>query len=260
MKKIFQIGFVAALVALLPTGVLFAGNGDGDGKGKKNLVTITPEEDKGINTVSLIINTRDAVNNVEDIQIAIKNEGSYIKEINPVLGGVEVIIVMDPETFYSNPDDDDVIIIEIVGVDNITGVEANNGNVPTSFTTVDEDSGTASGVQNNPTGMHGQSSATNSNAGGTSGGIVNVTATASYKDITIFPNPVIGETNVVTVGEILGRTIEIMDLTGNIVLKTNVAKGSRQTVLDLSMLTPGVYVLMYQTEGGQTISKRIQKI
>jgi hypothetical protein len=261
MKKIFQIGFVVALAALLPTGVVFAG--DGDGKGKKNQVTVMPDQDKGSGSVTLIVNTKDAIN-MDDVHVATRNSGSYIKEVNPVLGGLEVIIGMDPETFYSNPDNDGGIIIEIVGVDNITGVDATDGNngtsVPTGFTTIDEDPGTADGVQNNPTGIHGQSGTNYSNAGGTSGGVVNVSPTTSFKDITVFPNPVMDQTNVVTVGEILGRTIQIMDLSGHIVLTTGVAKGSRQTVLDLSMLKPGVYVLMYQTEGGQTISKRIQKI
>jgi len=260
MKKIFQIGFVAALVALLPTGVLFAG----DGEGKKNQITVMPDENKGTNSLVVVINTRDAITSVEDIQINIKNLGSYIKDVNPVLGGVVVTIEIDPETFYSNPDNDGGIIIEIVGVDNITGVDVtdnyNGTSVPAGFTSVDEDPGTTSGTQNSPTGMHAQSSNSDSNTGGTSSGPINIAPTASHKDITIFPNPVIDETNVVTVGEILGRTIEIMDLTGNIVVKTNVTQGSRQTVLDLSMLKPGVYVLMYQTEGGQTISKRIQKI
>jgi hypothetical protein len=253
MKKIYQIGFIAALVALLPTGILFAGNGDGDGKDKKNTVNVRSTE--GTGTVMLTITTTNLVA-TDQVNIHTKNTGSYVKEVNPVVGGIQVTIEIDPTTFFTDPDNDGGIIIEIVGVDNITGVNATDGNngstIPANLVAADKDHTYTDAVQGSGTSFHTQPASTIP------------TGTTSFssakKDISVYPNPVTDETNVVTVGEILGKTIQIMDLSGHVVMTTIVSKGSRQTVLNLSMLTPGVYVLMYTTEDGQTISKKIQKI
>jgi len=258
MKKIFQIGFIATLAVLLPTGALVAGNGDGDGK--NNIITV-----KTVGNPSSITLHITSTALIDLTNIHIKNSGSYIKELNPVLNGVDVIIEMDPETFYSNPDNDGGIIIEIVGVDNITGVDATSGNngtsIPTGFHAVDENTSTTPTTSSNngfsaPAGIV-QSTSTNS-------GNINpvFTGSSNRKDVNIFPNPVVDETNIVTVGEILGRTIQIMDLTGHIAMSINIAtdENTRQTVLHLGSLTPGIYILMYQTQDGQTISKKIQKI
>jgi hypothetical protein len=262
MKKIFQIGFVLALAALLPTGILFAG--DGDGKGKKSQVTLMPSEGTGTNII-LVINTTERLD-LNSLQVISKTPGSLVKEISPVLGGIQVTIEMDPETFNTNPNDNGGIIIEIVGVDNITGVDVTDGdngtNIPTSFTGIEEDNSSIEGTStdnNSSNGYHSQQTSPSTNGGGSGGGTVTVN-TSARKDITVYPNPVVDNTNVVTVGEILGRTIEIIDLAGHPVLITNVSQGSRQTTLDLSNLTPGIYVIMYHTQDGQTISKRIQKI
>lgn len=261
MKKIFQIGLIAALAVLMPTGALVAGNGDGDGKSKKNIVTIKTEGEPS--SIILHINTTAAV----DLnQLHIRNNGSFIKEVNPVLNGVDVIIEMDIESFYSNPDNDGGIIIEIVGVDNITGVDATSGNngtsVPTGFHSVEEGNTSTTPVSSNNNGFNAPAGASTaySNGGGSSNPVI--TFSPGKKDINIFPNPVTDETNVVTVGEILGRTIQLMDLSGHVVMTMNIAtnENTRLTVLHLGALTPGVYILMYQTEDGLTISKKIQKV
>jgi hypothetical protein len=51
-----------------------------------------------------------------------------------------------------------------------------------------------------------------------------------------------------------------MDLSGHVVMNMNVAANSRQTVLNLSMLNPGIYILSYTTEDGRIISKKLQKV
>ena len=254
MKKIYQIGFMAALMALLPTGVLFAGDGDGDGKDTKHVVTLK-NGGSGTESVTLTIFTTVPVP-VGDVKIYSKSEGAYVKDVNPVVGGIQVHVVIDPSVNYENNNTGDVII-EIVGVDNITGIDATDGNtgnaVPTGLVAVGNKGGDENNnnQQDNSTSYHSNSS--NPNV---------ATSFTSYgkNDVNIYPNPVKDQTNVVTVGEILGKKIEVMDMSGHVVMNMIVGKGSRQTVLDLSMLTPGIYIISYETEDGQVISKKIQKI
>lgn len=257
MKKIYQLGFIAALVALLPTGVLFAGDGNGNGKDSKSTVSITNNVATEMVTLT-ILSSKPII--LSDVQVTSRTEWSYINDVNPILGGVEVIIHVDHSAEISG--EGEVIVIDIVGVDNITGVnttDGNNGNsLPTNI--VDYNKGEiANGTQNNNnsgTGLHQDPSTTNGIGGGTNPTVI---YNGTKNDITIFPNPVIDEVNVVTVGEILGKNIEIMDLSGRVVMNMVLPSNTRQTVLDLSMLNPGLYILSYITEDGKIISKRIQK-
>jgi hypothetical protein len=262
MKKIYQLGLTVALSALLPTGVLFAG--DGDGKDKKN--TITLESAAGAETITVFIATEDILK-MGDIQIISKSAGCTVKETNPVLGGLQVVITMDPDPeSHTDPNSSGGIIIEIVGVDNITGVEAtdgNNGNNIPSNLVMNEDNkevtnSTGNG-QNNSTGLH-ANPVSNSGTNPTTIPSSIVPTSGGKKDINIFPNPVMQQTNVVTVGEILGKSIEIIDLSGHVVVTMIVPENSRQTVIDMSGLNPGLYILNYKTEDGRVISKKVQKI
>ncbi len=256
MKKIFQFGFVAALVALLPAGLLRAGNGDGDNKDKKKVVTVNNTERS--TSIQLVLFTPDIdINNIHQIQIHTKGESASVTDFRPSVGGLIVNIAINPDVVdYINPDSD--IIIEIVGVDNITGVGASDGNSGTSIPSniVFEDDQN-SGVVNNDQGIG--SSNFQGNSGNFNNNATNIFS-GNKNDINIFPNPVTDETNVVTVGEILGRSIQIMDLSGHVVMNMNVAANSRQTVLNLSMLNPGIYILSYTTEDGRIISKKLQKV
>ncbi len=259
MKKIYQLGFIASLVALLPTGLLFAGNNDGDGKDTKNTVSINSSA--STDRIVLVFHTNSNLTK-DDFTVNSKTDYSNISEINPVSGGFEVIIDVQHATESSANGEDEVIIIEIVGVDNITGVDATDGNtgntVPTNISAPDKfdqvagsnNNNTGNGLHQNPDGNH-QGTSTNTNP---------VFNTGHKDDITIYPNPVREEANVVTVGEILGKEIQIIDLSGNVVMNMIIPANSLQTVLNLSMLTPGLYILSYTLEDGRVISKRIQKV
>jgi hypothetical protein len=258
MKKIYQLGFIAALAVLLPSGVLFAGNNDGDGKN-----TVSISNSGSTDRIRLVIFTNDKVTK-DDITITSKTDFSDITDINPITGGFEVVIDVQHSTQSASNGDDEVIIIEIVGVDNITGVDATDGNtgntVPTNLSAPSEMNHVATSTNNNSgTGLHNNPDAGNQQGvGGTSSSPV---FNPTHKDdITIYPNPVREETNVVTVGEILGKEIEIIDLSGNVVMNMIIPANSRQTQLNLSALNPGLYILSYKTEDGRVISKRIQKI
>lgn len=260
MKKIYQLGFIASLVALLPTGMLFAGHIDGDGKNTINTVSIngSPSTDR----IVLVIHTDDKITK-DDFTVNTKTDYSSISEINPVSDGFEVIIDVQHSTESASNGDDEVIIIEIVGVDNITGVDATDGNtgntVPTNISAPTEMDHTASSTNTNSgTGYHQNIEGNQQGVGGTNS--VPVFNPGHKDDITIYPNPVRSETNVVTVGEILGKEIEIIDLSGNVVMNMIIPANSRQTQLNLSMLNPGLYILSYKTEDGRVISKRIQKL
>ena len=254
MKRMYKIGLIASLTAMLPIG-LFAGNGDGDGKDKKSVVTVVNSNQTDHLTLFVAIPENFDFNKV---QIHARNTITYLNHINYVANGIEIGVDIDHSGSSTGNGDDDVIIIEIVGVDNITGVDAtddnNGGNMPTSFTSGIDHTNMLEVIptQDTPTGLH-------SNPTGSLTTVGQI-QTVGKEDIQIYPNPVRSETNVVTVGEILGKTIQIMDLSGNTVLTTIVGAGSRQTVLDLSALTPGLYILSYTTEDGKTISKRIQKV
>lgn len=250
MKKIYQIGFIAMLVALLPTDLVFAG--DGYGKDTKN--TIAVKNGASSKTITLMVNTTGLIV-TDDILVTTTTPGAYIRDISPVVNGFEIAIDLDPDLVNSVGIDNGDVIIEIVGVDNITGVDASDGNTGTSYNTniVITDLGdNFTGNNGNGTEMHG-----NPNSNGT---VFNPVTSTSKNDVTIYPNPVVDQTNVVTVGEILGKKIEIMDLSGHVVMNIIVPQNSRQTVIDLSQLTPGLYILNFEMEDGQVISKRIQKI
>lgn len=250
MKKIYQLGFLATLIALLPTGILLAGNGN-------NTISINPASSRSI---ILMVNTTGTIN-MDDIAVSTETPGVSINSIVPVINGFEVAIDLDPTIF--NPSSVGVgggaIVIEIVGVDNITGVDASDGSTGTGVSTNmvahfnDPLNYSDGNAQNNGTGMQ-----SNPNDGN---GIHVVPSFGNAKDdIKIYPNPVIDQTNVVTVGEILGRTIQIIDLTGHVVANYIVPSNSRQMSLDLSALNPGIYILNYETEDGRIISKKIQKV
>lgn len=248
MKKIYRIGLTAMLIALLPTGLVFAGNG----KGTKNTVEVKNSADS--RTITLMVNTDDVLT-MDEIAITSPIAGVSIKEVTPYTGGLKIIIDIDPsvETVAGKGNGD--IIIEIVGVDNITGVGASDENTGSSFNTNimvgDANEGDNNNGSSNGTGMQGVTPP--------AGTVVPYTVTGK-SDVTIFPNPVIDETNVVTVGEILGKTIQIMDLSGYVVMNMVVGKNSRQTTLNLTGLTPGIYILNYTGQDGRVISKRIQKV
>lgn len=248
MKKAFKIGFLVSLLAILPAANLFAG--DGDGKDKKRSVSMRSGGESGLVTFHIYSTTTIDINAIE---ITPRNPGASIKEINPVVGGIDVVIDFVPVTNYDgNPNNDDVIVFDIVGVDNITGVDGSNNNTGTHFGVNIFETADGNGTTNNNGAAGGSfSSPTNSTNTFTS-------FTATKSDISVYPNPVITETNVVTVGEILGRTIDILDLSGKSVLTIVVT--NKQTTLDLSDLNPGLYILNYKTSEGKVISKRIQKV
>jgi hypothetical protein len=256
MKKIYQLGFIASLAALLPTGILFAGNGDG--KGNKNTISITNSTQA--QTITLTVLSSEPII-IENIGINTKTDWSYIHAVNPIMGGVEVVINVDHEAELSG--EGDVIIIEIVGVDNITGVNTTDGNsgnsMPTNLVNDHNNNvSSATDIINEQADYNHVESTSNSMEQPGSNPIV--VFNGQKEDINIYPNPVKNEANVVTVGEILGKTIQIIDLSGHPVMNMAIPANARQTVLDLSQLIPGIYILSYTTEDGRVISKRIQKI
>ncbi len=242
-----------ALVALFPAASVFAGGGDGEGK--KSILTI--QNTGSASTINLHINQVVSIG-----QINIRNSGAYIKEINPATPGVDIVIGIADESFYSSPENDGGIIIEIVGVDNITGIGAEDGNtgttIQTGFHSMDDENEIVGGPE---TGYNNAQAELPSNQIVSTKPIIpTFTPSTGKNDINIFPNPVMNETNVVTVGEILGREIKVMDLSGHIIIAMTVNNASRQTVLNLEELNPGIYIIIFETEDGKTISKKIQKI
>jgi hypothetical protein len=69
----------------------------------------------------------------------------------------------------------------------------------------------------------------------------------------------VGETNVVTVGEILGKSLDVVDLSGRR-HKSILLNGNQRTTISLGDLPPGIYMLIMTTEDGRNFVQRISKL
>lgn len=162
-------------------------------------------------------------------------------------------------------------VIEIVGIDNISGVMNDNSNNPGTQTLrpVDKPNGFIAGdQQNDDPSVVVPNSIIPGNGGSGKGENVQFPEvhlpqsgnTSKNDGIDIFPNPIIDQTNIVTVGEILVRTGNVMDLSGRVVKNLVMNGDMNRITLDLSELHPGIYIVTIQTNIGTTIVKKIKKI
>lgn len=137
-----------------------------------------------------------------------------------------------------------VTVQDILGVDNNSPAQTVNNNVNLTGT---------------PSTVGGSGSVPVNSAvpqGGGSG-----TSAAPALSISIFPNPTTDGVNVVTEGEIIFGVVEVIDLTGKTVKKTNAPSGndgnSSNMYISLSELKSGMYLLRFQTDKNIYV-KRIQ--
>lgn len=241
MNRIKQFGIMLlGVVAFLSTSA-YAYNGD------KAHVVVNNAKNTEIIHISIL---SDNVIDINSISLNSSRGSAYIKELNPIVGGINVDIEIGESV---SPDDD--IIIDIVGVDNITGVFVNNNNQTSTQAPTNEENNSLAGNSGND-----NSGSTNYSSNEQS--TVYVQIIAGKKDIQVYPNPIEDETNVVTVGEILGKQLDVVDQTGTIVFSqilTSENGNNRMTTINLSQLKTGLYILRYYGEDGTILCKKLYK-
>jgi hypothetical protein len=234
------------IFGLLAGNPLSATNGPGNGK---QSVMVRGEVSGNQMMVHIPSQTPDAVR----LEFPSHSEWNLVaKHIVP--GGVTVVLEFDGVI----PSNGKVIVDEpwvIVGIDNITGVRSEgNNNDDVTFTQrfaannnhIDEGgSGSDQGNNNSGTSTETENDAPSNSSGNT--------GNTTISEIGIYPNPVSSKATVVTVGEILLRSVQVYDLSGRMV--GDVKANNNRAEFDLSGYNNGVYMVMVQTNEGTKIHK-----
>lgn len=252
---------ILALMALMPVANVWAGDGDG----RTTVISVSGAFTPNTNALTVVLHgkfTQDFVTITPAPGLtvtSVKQEGEIAtitltgNEIQPSgsFGGKEVLDIMT-----------------IVGIDNITGVfvddGGNNGTASGSFRLLDATNEQNTGnkgdgevhpnrvkvpVSNDKNGppTNNNNNPTTDGKGGEEGGF------------SVYPNPVVAETNVVTVGEILGKSLDVVDLGGrrHVSIQLN---GAQRSTINLSQLPPGVYMMILNTQDGRSFVQRFCKL
>lgn len=244
MKPLIYALFIFSLV----TGnALQAANGPGKGK---QSVMVRGEVQGNQMRVHIPCQSPDAVH----IEFPSHSEWNLVaKQIVP--GGVTILFEFDGVI----PSSGKVLIDEpwvIVGIDNITGVrsEGNNNNDHVTFTQrfAASNSNLDEGGAGSDNGNNNSGTSTESEDETPSNPVSN-TGNTTISEIGIYPNPVASKATVVTVGEILLRSVQVYDLSGRIV--GDVQAKNNQAEFDLSGYNNGVYMVMVHTNEGTKVHK-----
>jgi len=79
-------------------------------------------------------------------------------------------------------------------------------------------------------------------------------------DVSIVPNPANEQTDIVTVGEILMRGVQVYDQSGKPVTEfLPVLEGDTKISLDLRQFKPGLYIVMVHTTTGRILTKKLYR-
>lgn len=194
--------------------------------------------------------------------------GFTIGSVNRTLNGIIITMSNDgPNTNFGGKDDEFLDIMTIVGIDNITGVYVdNNSGTDAIHRLVSDIEGIDQG-ESNQNGNGGSNAVPiivdeSESGNGESLEMDNIIYQKNGEfntGFSIYPNPVQDEANIVTVGEILGKCIEVYDLSGKVRKQINVNFDERTTI-NLSDLSPGIYMVILKTEDGRSFVQRINKL
>ncbi|MBE2245903.1 MAG: T9SS type A sorting domain-containing protein [Candidatus Competibacteraceae bacterium] len=257
MKRIIYAKlFIAALIC---APFLSQASNDGREGGTTVIFTISPSA-VDVNTVTLeLATTGDFV--LDDIKITSSNPDLiHIGQIsaNGTVISVDVVVTSrgDGGSIFDE--------IEIVGIDNITGVYINpSGNTSTATAYINPYVDDMNGEQVDdeldaelfPMSLNSNISQPNeiSNPSSSSG-------FSMVRDMVIYPNPARDEVGVVTVGEILGKSIQVMDMSGKIHLEAKVNEGSQKTMIDITDLPAGIYLVSLTAYNGKTYIQKLYKV
>ncbi|HET8829835.1 MAG TPA: pectinesterase family protein, partial [Pelobium sp.] len=75
----------------------------------------------------------------------------------------------------------------------------------------------------------------------------------------LYPNPVSTELNLIHTNAVANAGVEVIGTSGKIVLSLPVVVSSRNTKIDLSGVTPGVYIVVFTNGSEQQVSKFVKK-
>jgi hypothetical protein len=259
MEKRFYLRIVAVVLLLFSTST-FAIGGGGDGS---STISVNKQGKLEIHTIAIqVASVADL--DVNNLQVFSANP-SLIKVTNiSVLGNIiQVNVDLAPS---SKGDDDEIIdVIEIVGIDNITGVFINPGgqqNTATAYV----NNGSDDGDENHTDQVNQLPSASEMviadhqlveqvpTSAPTSGSSVFV------KDMLVYPNPAKDELGVVTVGEILGKSIQIMDMSGKVHKDVKIVENSHKTTIDITDLPAGIYLVNLTALNGKSYIQKFYKV
>jgi len=246
---------IFALAALMPAGKLWAGGGN---------PSIISMSGKNPADGKLVIRISGKFTK-EDVNV-VPVEGYSITKIDYAQDYITVVLQDHTPAVRGDGNEFETDIMTIIGVDNITGVFVGEGNnsggaggyyrfVDAGNVTTDQgdDNNTGSDDNGNLSDSKDPSSGLGSTTSGNSG---QVKHDAGFS---VYPNPVGEETNVITVGEILGKTIQIIDLGGRVRKTVNI-QPLQQFSINLGDLSPGIYLMVMQTEDGRSFVQRITKL
>lgn len=259
MERKFYIG--VAIVLLLYVSIpSFAIGGKGNGH---FIISVNKQKKTQIHTIAIEVASA-ADLDVNSLQIFLANP-NLIKVTDIFILG-NIIQVNVDLTLTSKGDDDEIIdVIEIVGIDNITGVFINPGgqqHTATAFvhnSTSDVDAQHTDQINLLPSASerlivdHHQVEQVPSSA--PSSGY-----SAFVKDMLVYPNPAKDELGVVTVGEILGKSIKIMDLSGKVHKEIEIIENSYKTIIDITDLPAGIYLVNLTALNGKSYIQKFYKV
>lgn len=268
--------FYLTAALLLSASFVFAGKGNTGGDDKSSSFAYEIQ-DSDAGSITLVFSADP--NKLTDIsEIRVTGSGTIgAYSIDKTEGTISVTIHYGPVEPTGTGRENDGGVIEIVGIDNISGVAVGNDETSTQQTLRPvsglNDLNGSGGNSNSDAGnvtyssvkvdfKINESNKSNPEKGG-NGGIANgggSNSPTTKGDVTVFPNPVVDQTQVVTVGEILLRTGQVVDLAGKKQLDFQFSGDVNSALIDMSGLVSGIYFISLQTSDGQTIVKRVKKL
>lgn len=259
MEKRFYFG-IAAVVLLLISTSNFAIGGSGDGLSS---ISVNKQGKMEIHTIAIqVASVADL--DVNNLQVFSANPG-LIKVTNISVSGNVIQVNVDLAPSLKGDDDEIIDVIKIVGIDNITGVFINPaGQQHTATAYVNNASD--EGDEHHTDQINHVSSASERlivdhqkveqvpSSAPTSG------SSAFIKDMLVYPNPAKDELGVVTVGEILGKSINIMDMSGKVHKEVKIVENSHKTTIDITDLPAGIYLVNLTALNGKSYIQKFYKV
>jgi hypothetical protein len=262
MEKRFYYVIVAVTLILYSTTSTFAIGGGGDGS---STISVNKQGKLEIHTIAIEVSSvKDLDEN--NLQVFSANP-NLVKVTNISVSGNIIQVSIDFVPTSKVEEDDEIIdVIEIVGIDNITGVFINPGgeqNTATAYVNYGLDESDEQHIgQGNQLSFASEMVVISNHyqveqvptSAPTSGSSVFV------KDMLVYPNPAKDELGVVTVGEILGKSIQIMDMSGKVHKEIKVVENSHKTTIDITDLPAGIYLVNLTTVDGKSYIQKFYKV
>lgn len=260
MEKRFYVGILAVALLLVPN-LTFAIGGGGDGS---STISVNKQGQMEIHTIAIqVASVADL--DMSNLQVFSANP-DLIKVKNISVSGNIIQVNVDLTPTSKGGEDDEIIdVIEIVGIDNITGVFVNPGgqqHTATAYVNNGSDEGNehhTDQVNQLPSASemvivdHHQVEQVPSSAPTTG-------SSAFVRDMLVYPNPARDELGVVTVGEILGKSIHIMDMSGKVHKEVKIAENSHKTTIDITDLPAGIYMVNLTALNGKSYIQKFYKV